>query len=92
MQFNYIPPKSKSQMNIQITELVDALVVARLNAIEATLKSSAGVLDGVKLEELMNFSVPLTSEQTSDQLHDGVLLGYKDGKLVEETDLNGGSF
>lgn len=92
MQFNYSPPKTRSQIDVQVIERIDSMVVARLNAIEAKLLASKNVLDGVNLEELMNFSVPLTSEQTSDQLHDGVLLGYKDGKLVEEKDLNGGNF
>ena len=50
------------------------------------------ILDGVALEELTNFSVPLTGQQTPDQQQDGVLLGYKDGKLVEEPNLNGGTF
>ena len=56
------------------------------------LDPASAILDGVSLEELTNFAVPLTSQQTPDQLHDGVLLGYKDGRLVEETDLNGGTF
>lgn len=88
MQFNYAPPKTK----VQIGEIVNDLVSARLSAIESILKKAEGIVDGVSLEELTNFSVPLTSSQTPDQLHDGVLLGYKDGKLVEETDLNGGTF
>ena len=82
------PTKTKNQIaNIAINALN-----ARLSAIEKTLVDSASVLDGVKLEELVNFSVPLTSEQTRDQIEDGVLLSYKDGKLVEETSLNGGNF
>lgn len=68
------------------------MVAERLSAIEDKLLKAASVIDGVSLEELTNFSVPLTSSQTYDQLKDGVLLGYKDGKLVEEHDLNGGTF
>jgi len=92
MQFNYSPQKTKSQIDVQVIARIDSMVTNRLNAIEAKLLASANVLDGVNLEELMNFSVPLTGAQTPEQLHDGVLLGYKDGKLVEETDLNGGTF
>lgn len=92
MQFNYAPPKSKTQINTQITDLINEMIAARLSAVEAKLLKSAAVLDGVSLEELVNFSIPLTAQQTPDQIHDGVLLAYKDGKLVEETDLNGGSF
>ena len=82
------PAKTKTQIeNIAINALN-----ARLSAIERTLVDSASVLDGVQLEELVNFAVPLTSQQTPDQLEDGILLSYKDGKLVEERDLNGGTF
>ena len=82
------PTKTKAQIaNIAI----DA-VNARLSAIETKLKDSESILDGVALEELVNFSVPLTSQQSPDQIEDGVLLSYKDGKLVEETNLNGGTF
>ena len=87
MQFGTIT-KTKSQ----ITNIVNDLVAQRLSAIEEKLFLAANIIDGVSLEELTNFSVPLTSKQTPDQLHDGVLLGYKNGKLVEETDLNGGTF
>ena len=82
------PTKTKNQIeNIAINALN-----ARLSAIEKTLVDSSSVLDGVRLEELVNFAVPLTSQQTRDQLEDGVLLSYKDGELVEETSLNGGTF
>jgi hypothetical protein len=92
MQFNYAPSKTKTQISVQITDAINEIISARLSAVEARLFAAASVLDGVSLEELTNFSVPLTSKQTPDQIHDGVLLGYKDGKLVEETDLNGGNF
>ena len=82
------PQKTKKQ----IAAIANDAVNERLSAIEMVLKNSASVLDGVKLEELVNFSVPLTGEQRQDQLEDGVLLAYKDGKLVEESDLNGGAF
>jgi len=84
----FSPTKTKNQIE---TIAINALN-ARLSAIEKTLVDSASVLDGVQLEELVNFSVPLTGEQRQDQLEDGVLLSYKDGKLVEETSLNGGIF
>ena len=92
MQFNYSPPKTKTQINVQITDAINEIISARLSAVEARLLSAASILDGVSLEELTNFSVPLTSKQTQSQLTDGVLLGYKDGKLVEENNLNGGTF
>jgi len=76
----------------QITTIVNDMVSARLSAIEEKLAIAAATLDGVSLEELLNFSVPLSSKQTPDQLKDGILLGYKNGKLVEEKDLNGGTF
>lgn len=82
------PQKTKKQ----IAAIANDAVNERLSAIEMILRNSASVLDGVKLEELVNFSVPLTGEQRQDQLQDGVLLAYKDGKLVEEADLNGGVF
>ena len=62
------------------------------DALDNRLRSAEYILDGIKLEELTNFAVPLTAEQTPDQITDGVLLGYKDGKLVEENELNGGTF
>ena len=82
------PGKSKTE----IATIASDALNARLSAIEQQLDKSKNVLDGVALEELVNFSVPLTSQQTEDQLQDGVLLAYKDGKLVEEHDLNGGTF
>ena len=60
--------------------------------IDRRLKPYMNILDGVALEELTNFSVPLTGQQTPDQQEDGLILSYKDGKLVEETNLNGGTF
>lgn len=56
------------------------------------LSAYGNILDGVSLEELTNFDVPLLSAQTLDEREDGILLSYKDGKLVEEKDLNGGEF
>jgi len=82
------PTKTKAQIAAIATDTLNQ----RISAIEQVLKNSASVLDGVKLEELVNFSVPLTSQQSPDQIEDGVLLSYKDGKLVEETNLNGGTF
>jgi hypothetical protein len=60
--------------------------------VDQKLAQYKDLLDGVSLEELTNFNVPLTGQQTPEELKDGILLGYKDGKLVEETDLNGGQF
>jgi hypothetical protein len=71
---------------------LDDIKITIQEALDNRLKSAEHILDGVALEELVNFAVPLTSQQTPDQIHDGVLLGYKGGKLVEEPDLNGGSF
>lgn len=62
------------------------------NIISERLSAYENILDGVALEELTNFDVPLLSAQTIDEREDGVLLAYKDGKLVEEKDLNGGEF
>lgn len=62
------------------------------NALDARLKPSEYILDGVKLEELINADLPPLSSQTPDQLQDGILLSYKDGKLVQEDVLNGGTF
>jgi hypothetical protein len=70
---------------VDLSKMVDQMVSNKLNSLSA-------LLDGVSLEELTNFAVPLTGQQTQDQLHDGVLLGYRDGKLVEENNLNGGTF
>ena len=87
------PQKTKKQLDA-IIEKNDTtqLLLDRLSAVEQKLKLSSNILDGVSLEELVNFAVPLSSEQRADQLEDGVLLAYKDGKLVEEVDLNGGTF
>ena len=87
------PQKTKKQLDA-IIEKNDTtqLLLDRLSAVEQKLKLSSNVLDGVSLEELVNFAVPLTGDQRADQLEDGVLLAYKDGKLVEEVDLNGGTF
>ena len=87
------PQKTKKQLDT-IIEKNDTtqLLLNRLSAVEQMLNQSSNILDGVSLEELVNFAVPLSSEQRADQLEDGVLLAYKDGKLVEEVDLNGGTF
>ena len=87
------PQKTKKQLDT-IIEKNDTtqLLLNRLSAVEQMLNQSSNILDGVSLEELVNFAVPLSSEQRADQLEDGVLLAYKDGKLVEEVDLNGGAF
>jgi hypothetical protein len=71
---------------------LDDVIYHIRNELSTKLNPASAILDGVSLEELVNFAVPLSSQQTPDQIHDGVLLGYKDGKLVEETSLNGGEF
>jgi hypothetical protein len=87
------PQKTKKQIEaIIVKNEVTQSLLDRLSAVEQKLNRSSNVLDGVSLEELVNFSVPLTGAQRQDQLEDGVLLAYKDGKLVEESDLNGGNF
>jgi hypothetical protein len=83
---------SPGRSRIEIANIAVSALNARISAIETKLKDSENILDGVALEELVNFSVPLSGEQRQDQLDDGILLSYKDGKLVEETNLNGGSF
>lgn len=70
---------------VDIENLIHGIITQRLSG-------SANILDGVSLEELTNFDVPLLSAQTLDEKEDGVLLAYKDGKLVEEKSLNGGEF
>lgn len=86
------PAKSKKQLEAQIQNVVYDLILARLSAVETTLSASSAVLDGVSLEELVNFAIPLSTSQDPEMNKDGILLGYKDGKLVEEHDLNGGKF
>lgn len=87
------PQKTKKQIDAIIARNnITQSLLDRLSVIEQKLNASSNVLDGVSLEELVNFAVPLTGQQTPDQLEDGVLLSYKDGKLVEERDLNGGNF
>lgn len=87
------PQKTKKQIDAIIARNdITQSLLERLSAVEQKLRNSSDVLDGVSLEELVNFAVPLSSEQRADQLEDGVLLAYKDGKLVEEVDLNGGTF
>lgn len=78
----YSPPAiSKAAIMALIQKLIDQ-----------RLDQYKGILDGVALEELTNFDVPLLSAQTTDEKEDGIILSYKDGKLVEEKDLNGGEF
>jgi hypothetical protein len=79
MRFTNIITKSDVQ------DYINEIITERLSAY-------ANILDGVALEELTNFDVPLLSAQTPEEREDGILLSYKDGKLVEETDLNGGEF
>lgn len=87
------PQKSKKQIDaIIVKNDITQSLLDRLSVVELKLQNSSNVLDGVSLEELVNFAVPLSSDQRADQLEDGVLLAYKDGKLVEEADLNGGAF
>lgn len=75
-----------------VTVSLDEVILAVRKELNDRLQGSQHILDGVSLEELVNFDVPLLSAQSADQQNDGVLLSYKDGKLVEENNLNGGSF
>lgn len=75
-----------------VTVSLDEVILAVRKELNDRLAKSEHILDGVTLEELVNFDVPLLSAQSADQQNDGVLLSYKDGKLVEENNLNGGSF
>jgi hypothetical protein len=68
-----------------VEQYIHEIITERLSAYE-------NILDGVALEELTNFDVPLLSAQTPEEREDGILLAYKDGKLVEENNLNGGEF
>lgn len=68
-----------------IDHIINDIITQRLSTYE-------NILDGVSLEELTNFDVPLLSAQTVDEQEDGILLSYKDGKLMEEKNLNGGEF
>lgn len=79
MRFTNIITKS------DVADYINEIITERLSAYE-------NILDGVSLEELTNFDVPLLSAQTPDEREDGILLSYKDGKLVEEDTLNGGEF
>jgi hypothetical protein len=79
MRFTHIITKS------DVADYINEIITERLSAYE-------NILDGVSLEELTNFDVPLLSAQTADEREDGILLSYKDGKLMEETNLNGGEF
>ena len=79
MRFTHIITKS------DVADYINEIITERLSAYE-------NILDGVSLEELTNFDVPLLSAQTADEREDGILLSYKDGKLMEETSLNGGEF
>ena len=79
MRFTNVITKS------DVEEYINEIITERLSAY-------ANILDGVALEELTNFDVPLLSAQTAEEREDGILLSYKDGKLVEENNLNGGEF
>ncbi len=79
MRFTNIISKS------DVEHIINDIITERLSAYE-------NILDGVSLEELTNFDVPLLSAQTTEEREDGILLSYKDGKLMEETNLNGGEF
>ena len=79
MRFTNIITKS------DVEDYIHEIINERLSAYE-------NILDGVSLEELTNFDVPLLSAQTPEEREDGILLSYKDGKLVEENSLNGGEF
>lgn len=91
---------TKEQLNKKISDLINnddddgiSLVKQSIHdLISQRLSAYQNILDGVSLEELTNFDVPLLSAQTVDEQEDGVLLSYKDGKLVEEKNLNGGEF
>jgi hypothetical protein len=79
MRFTHIVTKS------DVEDYIHDIINERLSAY-------GNILDGVSLEELTNFDVPLLSAQTPEEREDGILLSYKDGKLVEENSLNGGEF
>jgi hypothetical protein len=79
MRFTNVITKS------DVEDYINEIITERLSAY-------GNILDGVSLEELTNFDVPLLSAQTPDEIEDGILLSYKDGKLVEENNLNGGEF
>ena len=87
---------TKSELNKKVSALInadDSLVKQSIHdLISQRLSAYGNILDGVSLEELTNFDVPLLSAQTTDEREDGVLLSYKDGKLMEEKSLNGGEF
>jgi hypothetical protein len=79
MRFTNIVTKS------DVEDYINEIISERLSAY-------SNILDGVSLEELTNFDVPLLSAQTPEEREDGILLSYKDGKLMEENNLNGGEF
>jgi len=87
---------TRSELNKKVSELINnnnSLVKQSIDdLISQRLSAYANILDGVSLEELTNFDVPLLSAQTPEEREDGILLSYKDGKLMEETNLNGGEF
>lgn len=87
---------TRSELNKKVAELINnnnSLVKQSIDdLISQRLSAYANILDGVALEELTNFDVPLLSAQTPEEREDGILLSYKDGKLVEENNLNGGEF
>ena len=87
---------TRSEVNKKVSEWINAnnsLVKQSIDdLISQRLSAYANILDGVALEELTNFDVPLLSAQTAEEREDGILLSYKDGKLVEENNLNGGAF
>lgn len=61
-------------------------------ALDDRLKPAEYILDGVSLEELVNYDIPPLSSQSPDQVDDGIILSYKDGKIVQNDVLNGGVF
>lgn len=61
-------------------------------ALNDRLAKSEYILDGVKLEELTNYDITPLSAQSPDKIEDGVILAYKDGKVVQGDVLNGGTF
>jgi hypothetical protein len=57
-------------------------------ALNERLKPAEHILDGVSLEELVNYDIP----PLSSEVESGVILSYRDGKIVKNEVLNGGVF
>ena len=92
MQFTYIPNVSKEQITAQVASVVDNLVMTSISSIQQNLIDYGTIKPGIEVEDLLDFNIPLAAQQTADQLHDGILVSYKDGELKPTANLNGGSF